>query len=59
MSVFKTLTRTFCLSLHISVYLEAFENNITSDWLDYTVYPIRSSVTFKLKKRYKKDKECS
>ena len=34
--------------LKIFLYLAAFEGNTTSDWLNRTVYPIRSCVTFKL-----------
>ena len=48
------------LSLVLQLFpnLEAFENNTTSHWLCHTV-PIRSSLTFKVTKSWKKCKECS
>ena len=34
------------------LHIEAFERNRTSDWLNLTVYPIRSFVTFKFTKSW-------
>ena len=47
------------LVLQIFLYLEAFECNTTSDWLNLMVKPVRSYVTFKFTKSGKKDKEYS
>ena len=33
--------------------LAAFESKTTSDWLNHTVYPIRSCVTFKFTKYWR------
>ena len=42
------------LVLQTFLYLAAFECNTTSDWLNRTVYPIRSCVTFKFTKYCRK-----
>ena len=47
------------LVLRIFLYLEAFECNTTSDWLNHMVEPIRSCVTFKFTNFGEKDKERS
>ena len=46
------------LIIQIFLYLEAFECNTTSDWLNQMVQPIRSCVTFHLANIVEKDKEC-
>ena len=38
------------------LYLGAFESNMTSDWLNYTLKPFSSFVTLKLKKKKEKKK---
>ena len=50
------LKNVFSLVLQIFLYLETFECNRTSDWLNGMVYPIRSCVTFKFTKSVDKDK---
>ena len=45
--------------LEPSICLDSFECNTTSDWLNQTVLPIRSCVTFKFTNSGDKDKECS
>ena len=45
--------------LQIFLYLETFECNTTSDWLNQTVQPFRSCVTFQFAILGEKDKECS
>ena len=40
------LQNILSLVLQISLHLEAFECNTTSDWLNHMVYPIRNCVAF-------------
>ena len=50
-----TIPKNFlCLVLQIFVYLGAFECNTTSEWLGHTVKPIKSCVTFKFTKSWRK-----
>ena len=39
--------------LQIFLYLAAFECNVTSNWLNHTVQPIRSCVTIKFTKSWR------
>ena len=49
-----TLQNIFSFVLQIFQYLAAFECNTTSDWLSHMVKPIRSCVTFKCTKSWRK-----
>ena len=49
----------FGLFYRFFLYLEIFKCKTTSDWLNHTVLPIRSCVTFKCANLGEKDKECS
>ena len=51
------LQNVLSLVLQIFLNLEAFECNTTSDWLNHTVYPIKSYVTFKFTKSKGKKKK--
>ena len=48
------LKKVLSLFVQIFLQLEAFECNTTSDWLNNTVWPIRSCVTFKFTKYCRK-----
>ena len=48
-----------CLILQFFLYREAFECNTISDWLNHTVYPIRSCVTFQFANLGEIDKDYS
>ena len=50
------LQNAFCLARQILLYYEVFESIIISDWLNHTVKPIRSCVTFKFTKYWRKEK---
>ena len=50
----KGLRNVWCLVLHLFLSLEAFESNTSSDWLNHTVWPIGSCVTFKSTKSWRK-----
>ena len=47
-----------CLILQIFLYLEVFECNTTSEWLNRMVKPTRSYFTFQFGNLGEKDKEC-
>ena len=48
------LKNVLSLVLQSFLYLEAFDCNTTSGWLNHTVYPFRGCVTFKLTKSCRK-----
>ena len=53
------LKTVLCHILQIFLFLEAFDCNTTSDWLNRKVYQIRSFVTFQFANLGEKDKGCS
>ena len=53
-----SLERSLSYSQDISI-LQVFECNTTSEWLNHTVKPIRSRVTFQFANLKEKDKGCS